>query len=248
MTKSYQDRRRYHAGYFEYLLDDDDGTAWINEGTCFGATVYTLPEEVVLAGKTYRLTSVEIAYNTEDDIWLKELTIPDSYEFIDEDSFPDAKLEKIRVGRGLEKWLPWSFRSASPTVEVTISPENPHLKVSDDGHGILSKDGRRFFGFVHKNSELSVPEGVEEICYTAISCLDNLTRLTLPSSIRTFESYGFFECRKLERLILPVAVPPTVNEDFEELPLDTCHLVVPREAVPAYRNHPIWGQFRHIDY
>lgn len=45
MSKSYEERRRYRIGDFEYLLGDDDRTAWISEGNSGGAIIYTMPEK-----------------------------------------------------------------------------------------------------------------------------------------------------------------------------------------------------------
>ena len=48
MSKDFDERRKVPQGDFEYLVDDDDRTAWINEGNSGGARIYTLPEKVVI--------------------------------------------------------------------------------------------------------------------------------------------------------------------------------------------------------
>ena len=48
MSKTYEERRRVRQGDFEYLVDDDDRTAWISEGHCGGARVYTMPGKVTI--------------------------------------------------------------------------------------------------------------------------------------------------------------------------------------------------------
>lgn len=48
MSKAFDERRKVRQGDFEYLVDDDDRTAWINEGNSGGARIYTLPEKVVI--------------------------------------------------------------------------------------------------------------------------------------------------------------------------------------------------------
>ena len=80
MSKAYNERRRVRKGEFEYLVDDDDRTAWICKGNSGGAKVYTLPETVVIDGETYTITSVEFgAYGTKSDSLIEELYIPDCY-------------------------------------------------------------------------------------------------------------------------------------------------------------------------
>ena len=48
MSKSYNERRRVRKGEFEYMVDDDDRTAWVNIGHSGGAKIYLLPEKVVI--------------------------------------------------------------------------------------------------------------------------------------------------------------------------------------------------------
>ena len=77
MSKKWEDRRRYRIGDFEYLLDDEDRTAWISEGNSGGAKVYTMPENVEIEGVVYTITSVEIgAYGTPQDASLEEVWFP----------------------------------------------------------------------------------------------------------------------------------------------------------------------------
>ena len=100
MSKKWEDRRRYRIGDFEYLLDDEDRTAWISEGNSGGAKVYTMPEKVEIEGVVYTITSVEIgAYGTPQDASLEEVWFPDSYDFFDECSFSNSPIKKIHLGK-----------------------------------------------------------------------------------------------------------------------------------------------------
>ena len=143
MNKKWEDRRRYKIGDFEYLLDDDDRTAWISEGNSGGARVYTMPESVEIEGVVYTITSVEIgAYGTPQDVFLEEVWFPDSYDYFDEYSFSNSPIKKIHLGKGFRYYMYWTLKSASPDVKVEIDPENPYITMSDDGHMILNKDGK----------------------------------------------------------------------------------------------------------
>lgn len=203
-------------------------------------------------------------------------------------------IETIYIDRNRRWFNAWDFPRLSPDVAITISPENPHIKMSDDGNCILTKDGRRLISVVREVTELTVPEGVEELCQTAISCRD-VEQLTLPSSLKTIGPEGIFQCHCLQNLVIPEGVeiiktqglsdnrnlkttdlpstlrrldretfvedncleriivraiiPPGFNGgiDMDMNLLANCHLVVPRQAIPFYRNHPDWGWFRHID-
>lgn len=48
--------------------------------------------------------------------------------------FEYLPIRKIHLGKGF-KWYPhWTLKSALPDVEVEIDPDNPYIKISDDGH------------------------------------------------------------------------------------------------------------------
>ena len=298
MSKRYEERRKYRIGDFEYLLDDDDRTAWIYEGNSGGAKVYTMPDKVEIDGVIYTITSVEIgAYQTPLDINLEEVIFPDCYENFDEYTFCNSPIKKVYLGKGFQYYMYWTLKSAADDFIVEIDPDNPYLKMSDDGHMVLTKDGKELIYLIHDLDEVVVPEGVESIVGCAISCKDKLRRITFPSSLKKIAGDGIIQIRFLEKLVVPEGVtdiglqafcgdwslklldlPSTVREvqyefimedmclekiilrspdvvrvdiygDYwnERIPLETCHLVVPRQLIPSYRSHPYWGWFKHID-
>ena len=199
MSKAFDERRKVRQGDFEYLVDDDDKTAWISKGTSGGARVYTLPESVDIDGVTYKVTSVEIgAYGTERDSLIEELYIPDCFEYFDEECFCLSPIRKLHIGKGLRHYMFWSLKSAASDFVVEIAPDNPYIKMSDDGHMILSKDGRELIYLLHDIEEVTVPDGVETICSYAISCNTMLRRVILPPSLRTIERNGISENENFE--------------------------------------------------
>lgn len=199
MSKAFDERRKVRQGDFEYLVDDDDRTAWINEGNSGGARIYTLPEKVVIDGVTYTITSVEIgAYGMESDSLIEELYIPDCYEYFDEECFSGSPIKMLHIGKGLRHYMFWSLKSAASDFVVEIDQDNPFIKMSDDGHMVLSKDGKMLIYLLHDIEEVSVPDGVETICSYAISCNTKLRRVNLPSSLKTIEPNGISENENLE--------------------------------------------------
>jgi hypothetical protein len=294
MANVYDRRRPYCSGDIEYLLDDVDGTAWLSNGKYNGSDICILPEEVSVGGRTYRITSAEGEFTVKEGTLVQELVIPDSYEYLGDIFFSESYIEAIHIGRGL-RWLnAWCFHRLSPDVAITIDPENPHIKMSEDGNCILTKDGRRLISVAREVLELTIPNGVVEICPIAISCF-GVERLTLPSSLKVIGSEGICQCHGLHSLVIPegvetihtqglsdnrnlkeidlpstlrqldgetfvedncleriivrAAIPPTFKGgmDLDLTRINTCFLVVPRQSLPAYRNHTDWGWFRHID-
>ena len=199
MSKNYNDRREVSQGDFAFLVDDEDRTAWISEGNSGSREVYTLPEQVVIDGMNYLITSVEIgAFNTCKDKGLKELFVPNCYEYLDEESFNGSPIERLHLGKGLKHYMFWFMKSAVANVEIIIDPQNPYIKMSDDGHMVLSKDGTQLIYLVHDIEEVFVPEGVEVIHSYAISCMKNLQKLHLPESLIEVQQDGIFQCPLLQ--------------------------------------------------
>ena len=198
-------RRKHKAGRFVWLLDDENMTAWIDEGTTGGAKVYTLPEKVVAEGKEYVAESVEIgAFFSEAE--LEELFIPDCYTYIDEDSFRDCgKLRTIHIGSGLRNFFPWSF-SCCPVERIIVSPENPNIRVSDDGTMMLSRDGSKLLSVFRPTEHITVPDGVREIGACGLSCNDITRSVTLPLSLEKIGSNGIYELNALKELVLSEGV------------------------------------------
>ena len=297
MSKAWNKRRRFRSGDSEYLLDDDDLTAWMEEGgSSKGARVFTLPDEVVLEGRTYRITSLGAGtYCSDDETGIEELTVPDSYEYIDEYALDQAPLKTVRLGKGMMYVHPWSFKAATDDFQLFIDPENPHIKLSDDGNMVLSKSGTELICLLKDVKDLVIPEGVEEIRGEAISCKSRLTHIKFPSTLKRIRVDGIIQNESLKSLVIPEGVTEiqtqalATNDALEEVDLpstlqhlcedafmddfrlrrlilrmpdvlpcayayyttdplyEICHLVVPRKLLPAYRMHPAWGWFKHID-
>lgn len=249
MSKTYEERRRVCQGDFEYLVDDDDRTAWIGEGHCSGARVYTMPEKVTIDGVEYTITSAEIgAFRTPHDTNLEEVYFPDSYEYFDEYTFCDSPVRKVRLGKGFRHYSYWSLRSAAPDVKVEIDAGNPYIKMSDDGHMVLSKDGKELIYLVHDIEDVFVPEGVKSVLGCAISCNHKLKRLHMPGTLKEIATDGIMGNVSLERLMLCSETVVMADErDLDTLPLSQCHLAVPRHLIPQYRSDSCWGKFKYID-
>ena len=92
----------------------------------------------------------------------------------------------------------WSFKFASPNLIVEIDPENPYIRMSDDGHMVLSYDGTTLIYLLHDVDEIIIPEEVEIITAYAISCNHNLRRIYLPKTLRRIEKNGISENEKVD--------------------------------------------------
>lgn len=215
MSKPFDKRRSVRIGSFEYLVDDDDRTAWIRDGNSGGAKVFILPEIAEIEGFVYTITSVETGgFNTPWDDGIEELFIPDCYEYVDELSFYVSPIKKLHIGKGLAAFHPWWLYARRSNLTIDIHPDNPFLKMSEDGHLLLSKDGRQVIALIHDIEEIAVPEGVETLGHLAISCTANLKTIHFPSSLRVVSTESLMENQRIERLAFPEGVMRIGSQAF----------------------------------
>ena len=201
MTKSYDERRHVAIDGYEYLVDDDDMTAWIVCGPQEVPETYAFPERVNIEGRSYLVTSVEIGAFSFVTPPIKELVVHDSIEYIDEDSFHMTTVRTVRIGKGLKWYHPWLF--SNDLERVFIDRDNPYIRMSADGNFVLTADGRTLLAVISDPEEIRIPEGVETISECAISCKALLKKVTLPSTLKIIEENGIFECHALPEIIVP---------------------------------------------
>ncbi len=214
-------------GRFTYLINRDNGTAWIANGSTGRKKKYTLPRSVLLDGREYVCESVEIgAFCGNRKI--QHLIIPDTYKYIDEDCFKwCSNLKSVHIGKGLEYYFKWTFGGCPRLKRVTIDSSNRFIKVSSDGNLVMTKDGKKVLAVIDSRSpkSLSVPEGVENIAEGGISCCDSLSSISLPSTLREIGPNGISWLPNLRSLEIPESVTTmgiqaiSFNEKLEELTL-----------------------------
>ena len=67
--------------------------------------------------------------------------------------------------------------------------------------------------------------------------------IRIPSTFTTFNGYAFYECSKLETLIMEAIVPPTLTTTDFNKTNSTFIIYVPDESVEAYKTATNWSQF-----
>jgi hypothetical protein len=65
----------------------------------------------------------------------------------------------------------------------------------------------------------------------------------LPSTFTTFQGYGFYECSKLETLIIEAVTPPALTTTDFAKASNTFVVYVPDESVEAYKTATNWSSF-----
>ena len=80
---------------------------------------------------------------------------------------------------------------------------------------LLSSDGTQVIAYWGKNSEVTIPEGVQSIGDCAFSGCKSLSSLTLPSSLQSIGDSAFSLCSSLSSLTLPSSLQSIGEEAFD---------------------------------
>ena len=208
-------RRNYKQGGCEYLLNDDERTAWIVKGPRIGRRHrYRIPNHVIVNGERYDIESVEIGA-FEKAKCLRHLIVPDSIIFIDEYNFSSLpNLRSIYIGKGLKYLSSWIFANCPKLTTFAISLDNPHLCIE---HGtVYTKDGKCAVTSPFKQRHLAIKEGVKVIENVAFWWNDKLEDVHFPSTLRKIGDNSLAGCPKLRSVTLPEGVEECVVQSFED--------------------------------
>ena len=201
MTINIYHIREYRHDGFTYLLDDEDKTAWIQEGHIGRYHRYHVPDHVIINGEKYTIESVENgAINCPRT--LRHLVIPDTINYIDEHAFnlPDT-LRSVFIGKGLKYLDNFNSILHPKNLNINIDKDNPHLKYANGM--IMSMDGKKIFACLKDRQQIIIPEGVEEINQVAFSGFSKLESITLPTTLRRTRDNSFSCLQKLTSIVLP---------------------------------------------
>ena len=94
---------------------------------------------------------------------------------------------------------------------------------------------------------MTLPDGLLHIGRKAFADCTGLRSVSLPDGLKTIDSEAFARCYGLKVLTVESAIPPVAAADaFSEVPLSDVTLIVPRGALPAYAEAPVWRDFMHL--
>ena len=92
--------------------------------------------------------------------------------------------------------------------------------------------------------ELQYFTGLTSLDSIAFSGCSAFRSIIIPENLTSVGSQAFKDCIGLEQIICYAQEPPeAVQNTFEQVNVKSVMLVVPDDAEPLYRAHPVWGQF-----
>lgn len=134
--------------------------------------------------------TIAVTYRALEDCKdLTEVVIPASLKYIGNSAFSGCKnLTKVNLSDNIT-FLDFAAFSSCPLEEVYISKN------------LKTLEPYVFRGA--KITEVSIPESVETICYSAFEGCDNLTGIIIPENVNSIENGAFYACDKLAFVTLP---------------------------------------------
>ena len=167
---------------------------------CYSLTSLTLPSSLQSIGDHafYRCSS------------LTSLTLPSSLQSIGDSAFSCcSSLTSLTLPSSLQSIGGGAFTGCTSLRSVIC---NQFYRVI--GQMLLSSDGTQVIAYWGENSEVTIPEGVQSIGYSAFSCCSSLTSLTLPSSLQSIGEEAFCCCNSLTSLTFPSTLQSIGNHAF----------------------------------
>ncbi len=142
-------------------------------------------------------------------VGVKEIVLHDGIESIGKYAFSDCPaLERIRIPASVKSIGNGAFSmtrhrgTICALRAVEVSPDSETFS-SVDGV-LLSKDGTQLICYPvgKEQEEYEIPAGVTFVAKGAFDCCDHLSKIIVPASVRTLDSFCITDCRKLETLAL----------------------------------------------
>ena len=175
-----------------------------------------------------------------------DIVVPENATYIGAHTFEGyEKLKSVVLHNGIEAIYKSAFYGCSNLTSVTFEGDvryiGPYtfdgtawLENQPDGEVYIGKLLYKYKGEMPSNTSVVVKEGTEYICQSAFDCCEELTRITLPSSLRQIHDYAFNGCDNLKEVFCKSLTPPSINSSYNNFHNDVV-IYVPKGTREAYR-------------
>jgi hypothetical protein len=193
-------------------------------------------------GSTYNIpNSVTTIGNGafEDCSSLTSITIPNSVTTIGDAAFGGCRsLTSITIPNSVTTIGGGAFYGCYILTSITI-PNS----VTTIGNGA--------FEDCDSLTSITIPNSVTTIEYRAFWYCESLTSITIPSPVTIIGYLAFAGCSSLRDVVVLRTTPPSITFDadyntFDEVPLDSATLTVPKGSKAAYKAAEGWKDFATI--
>ena len=184
--------------------------------------------------------------------YLKECDIPSAVESIGARAFYRCyAMERVYIPRAVKQIGADAFTALISIENFEVDPANGNYSAPD---GILlDKEGKTLIAWpFQRNGDIVVPEGVETLQGCPLNDAYHLfSSIDLPSTIKSLPAGSFSHDTGLNRLTVRAEVPPICGENeyvsfADPNVFNNAKLYVPAGSEEAYREAPVWKEFRNI--
>lgn len=138
-----------------------------------------------------------------------------------------------------------AFYNSLKLKSINVDTNNPNYMSMD---GVLfTKDKKMLISYPTTKDETRyvVPDGVAKIgTYAFNAC--SFSEIVLPSSLTTLCFAAFYQCSQVTTIVCYATSPPEETYDWTFAYTAQELLYVPEDAVQAYKDSKLWGNFKDI--
>lgn len=162
-----------------------------------GVTSLDIPASVEADGTVYTVTSIgDYAFQGNNE--LVSVKFPNTLTSMGYSAFSACKSISgpIVIPASVVLMQLWALRELASCQEFIVDEKNPVYQSID---GVIYSKGLDSLVFCPegKSGALIIPEGVQMITDASCHSCYNLTSISLPSTVKTFESFCFYNCTGL---------------------------------------------------
>lgn len=134
---------------------------------------------------------------------IKSITIPDSVKTIGDGAFRGAKLRSINIPKEVTSLGVDVFYNCSYLSKITVDSENPVYDSRNNCNAIIEKDSAKLVVACNKTV---IPGTVKIIGENAFYWQDKIKSVIIPASVVEIEDKAFGFCKQLEKVVIPYSV------------------------------------------
>lgn len=178
---------------------------------------------------------------------ITDLVVPEDVTEIGAHTFEGyEKLKSVVLHNGIDAIHKSAFLDCTNLTDVTFADEveyigpytfdgTPWYENKPDGEVYIGKMLYKYKGEMPSNTSIVIKEGTETICQSAFDCCEELTSITLPSSLKQIHDYAFNNCDNLKEVYCKSLTPPSINCYYNNFHNDVV-IYVPKGTREAYRD------------
>lgn len=225
-------------------------TVWELKDSCFEDVKMTKDGEIVLPASLKT-----IGYRAFYNCGISRVVIPNSVKNLSEYAFYGcSNLRSLTFGTGLDSIPMYAFSECTGLKELILR-DNLEIICSRAFYNCKNLEtivlpsslkiiGTSAFAGSKKLRMVELPENIQEVKRYAFECCNNLTHIVITGNVPKFTSRCFEKNPNLKFFEVLSEMPQKLDNDIPGC--EKLFLVVPNNAVEAYKNAPHWNKFKCI--